>query len=142
MSKVRVTGTVHCFLKVQSYLKSWSDNFVYIFFMGTSWIVLLIKNIKTRASREMTSRKNIQFFYFNGVNVGMWRARYLPSLIALFSTAMHILDRNKRVCNRTGVVIPYSYIINLNYLFWTPPQAAWLDYLGIKILPYHFAQPP
>ena len=38
-------------------------------FMGTSWVALSIKNIKTRASREMTSRKNIQIFDFNGVNV-------------------------------------------------------------------------
>ena len=33
--------------------------------MGTSWVALSIKNIKTRASREMTSRKNIKMFYFN-----------------------------------------------------------------------------
>ena len=36
--------------------------------MGTSWVALSIKNIKTRASREMTSRKNIKIFDFNGVN--------------------------------------------------------------------------
>ena len=51
-----------------------------MFFMGTS-----INNIKTRASREMTSQTNIKIFYFNGVNVAKhWHlARYLPSLIAL-----------------------------------------------------------
>ena len=39
--------------------------------MGTSWVALSIKNIKTRASREMTShtKKKINFFDFNGVNV-------------------------------------------------------------------------
>ena len=43
-------------------------SFKYLF-MGTSWVVLSIKNIKTRGSRQMTSRKNIKIFYFNGVNV-------------------------------------------------------------------------
>ena len=37
--------------------------------MGTSWVALAITNIKTRASREMTSRKNIQIFDFNGGDV-------------------------------------------------------------------------
>ena len=57
--------------------------------MGTSWVALSIKNIKTRASREMTSRKNIKIFYFNGGKrcqaLECGRARYLPSLIALFA---------------------------------------------------------
>ena len=35
--------------------------------MGTSWVAVSINNITTRASREMTSRKNM--FDFNGVNV-------------------------------------------------------------------------
>ena len=40
------------------------------FFMGTSWVALSIKKIKTPASREMTSRKlSKQIFDFNGVNV-------------------------------------------------------------------------
>ena len=52
-----------------AYLKNWTDNFFQIFFMGTSWVAVSINNIKTRASREMTSRKNIKIFYFNGVNV-------------------------------------------------------------------------
>ena len=52
-----------------AYLKTWTDNFFQIFFMGTSWVAIAINNIKTRASSEMTSRKNIKFFYFNGVNV-------------------------------------------------------------------------
>ena len=59
-----------------AYLKNWTDNFFQIFFMGTSWVVVSINNIKTRASSEMTSRKNIKIFDFNGVNLpstGMWR---------------------------------------------------------------------
>ena len=52
-----------------AYLKNWTDNFHQIFFMGTSWVAVSINNITTRASREMTSRKNIKIFHFNGVNV-------------------------------------------------------------------------
>ena len=37
--------------------------------METSWVAVSINNIKNRASREMTSWKNIKIFYFNGVNV-------------------------------------------------------------------------
>ena len=37
--------------------------------MGTSWVAVSINNITTRASREMTSRKNIKIFHFNGMNV-------------------------------------------------------------------------
>ena len=70
-----------------AYLKNWTDNLFQMFFMGTSWVAVSINNIKTRASREMTSRKNINFFDFNSMNVAkhwLGRARYLPSLIALF----------------------------------------------------------
>ena len=49
-----------------AYLKNWNDNFFQIFFMGTSWVAISINNITTRASREMTSRKNIKIFDFNG----------------------------------------------------------------------------
>ena len=52
-----------------AYLKNWTDNFFQIFFMGTSWVAVSINNITTRASREMTSQKNITIFYFNGVNI-------------------------------------------------------------------------
>ena len=52
-----------------AYLTNWTDNFFQIFFMGTSWVAVSINNIKTRASSEMTSRKNIKIFDFNGVNV-------------------------------------------------------------------------
>ena len=37
--------------------------------MGTSWVAVSINNITTRASREMTSRKNINIFDLNRVNV-------------------------------------------------------------------------
>ena len=53
----------------KAYLKNWTDNFFQIVFMGTSWVAVSIKNIKTRASSEMTSRKNIKIFDFNGVNI-------------------------------------------------------------------------
>ena len=59
-----------------AYLKNWTDNFLQIFFMGTSWVAISINNIKTRASREMTSRTNIKIIDLNGMNVastGMWR---------------------------------------------------------------------
>ena len=51
-----------------AYLKNGTDNFFQIFFMGTSWVAVSTNNI-TRASSEMTSRKNIKIFDFNGVNV-------------------------------------------------------------------------
>ena len=51
-----------------------------IFFMGTSCVALSIKNIKTRASREMTSQQKCGE-RCQALECG--RARYLPSLIAL-----------------------------------------------------------
>ena len=36
MSKVKVTGTVHCFLKVQSYHKNWAIEKFQFFFIDTS----------------------------------------------------------------------------------------------------------
>ena len=55
-----------------AYLKNWTDNFFQIFFMGTSWVAVSINNIETRASSEMTSRKNIKMFDFYGVNVAKY----------------------------------------------------------------------
>ena len=52
-----------------AYLKNRTDNFFQIFVMGTSWVAVSINNITTRASREMTSRKNIKSFDFSGVNI-------------------------------------------------------------------------
>ena len=51
-----------------AYLKNWTDNLFQIFFRGTSWVAVSINNIKTWASREMTSRKK-KIVYFNGLNV-------------------------------------------------------------------------
>ena len=66
-----LTSFVTCatFNNSMAYLKNWTDNFFQIFFMGTSWVAVSINNIKTRASSEMTSRKNMKIFDFNGVNV-------------------------------------------------------------------------
>ena len=64
-SKVKVTGTVHCFLKVQSYHKNWAiENFQY-YFVDTSLYALSTETIKIRASREMTSQKISQYLTFN-----------------------------------------------------------------------------
>ena len=64
-SKVKVTGTVHCFLKVQSYHKNWAIEIFKYFFVDTSLYALSIETIKTRASREMTSQKIRQYLTFN-----------------------------------------------------------------------------
>ena len=61
----------------------WTIYFKY-FVMGTSWVALSIKNIKTRASREMTSRKISILMGWTLPSTGMWRARYWPFLIVLF----------------------------------------------------------
>ena len=62
MSKVKVTGTVHCFLKVQSSHKNLvSDRKFSIFFVDTSLYALSNEAIKTWASREMTSQKIRQY---------------------------------------------------------------------------------
>ena len=57
-----------------------TDYFFQIFVMGTSCVALSIKNIKTGASREMTSRKK---WGERCQALECGRARYLPSLIAL-----------------------------------------------------------
>ena len=64
-SKVKVTGTVHCFLKVQSYHKNWAIEFIFNFFVDTSLYALSTETIKTWASREMTSHKIRQYLTFN-----------------------------------------------------------------------------
>ena len=77
------------------YLKNWTDNFFRMFFMGTSWVAISINNIKTRANREMTSRKNIKIFYFNGVNVakqGMWRGEVFAISDCLVLKCNYSLD--------------------------------------------------
>ena len=59
-SKVKVTGAVHCFLKVVISQKL-SHRKMSFFFIDTSWDTLFDKIIKTRASREMTSQKIRQY---------------------------------------------------------------------------------
>ena len=56
-SMVKVTGTVHCFLKVQSYHKNWAIEKFQYFFVDTSLYALSNETIQTWASREMTSQK-------------------------------------------------------------------------------------
>ena len=52
-SKVKVTGRVHCFLKVQSYHKNWAiENFQYSF-INTSLYTLSTETIKTWASQKI-----------------------------------------------------------------------------------------
>ena len=63
--KVKVTGTVHCFLKVQSYHKNWAIENVQYDFVYTYLHALSNETIKTGASREMTSQKIRQYLTFN-----------------------------------------------------------------------------
>ena len=106
-----------------AYLKNWTDNFFQIFVMGTSWVAVSINNITTRASKEMTSRKNIKIFDFNGVNVAKhWHVagEYLPSLIALlfFGCKFEYKGANVYICVliiakiniMTGLTTSYSGI--------------------------------
>ena len=61
-SKVKVTGTVHRFLKVQSYHKNWdTENFQY-FFCRQLFVCPIKWNNKTRARREMTSQKYVNIW--------------------------------------------------------------------------------
>ena len=64
-SKVKVTGTVHCFLKVQSYHKNCAIEHFQYFIVDTSLYALSNETIKTGASREMTSQKIRQYLTFN-----------------------------------------------------------------------------
>ena len=53
-SKVKVAGTIACFLKVKSYHKT--EN-IFIFCVDTSLYALSNETIKTGANRGMTSQK-------------------------------------------------------------------------------------
>ena len=83
-------------LTIQWAYISKTDNFVQIFFMGTSWVALSIKNSKTQASREMTRRKQYQFVFivmggiFSCQALECGRARYFPSLVALFAYCIEL----------------------------------------------------
>ena len=84
-----------------AYLKNWTDNFFQIFFMGTSWVAVS----KTRASSEMTSRKNIKIFDFDGVNVAKhWHVAgrgichlWLPCLILFHPTGQFFFGTNQPI---------------------------------------------
>ena len=65
-----------------AYLKNWTDNLFQMFFMGTSWVAVSINNIKN--SNEQ--RNDVTQKYHS--STGMGQARYLPSLIALFSDGL------------------------------------------------------
>ena len=98
-----------------AYLKTWTDNFFQIFFMGTSWVAISINNIKTRASSEMTSRKNIKIFDFNGVNVAKhW---HVAGEVFASNCIVIIASRGLMAIYRyiylTIQIFKYIYIINL-----------------------------
>ena len=89
-----------------AYLKNWTDNFFQVFFMGTSWVAVSINNIKTRASSEMTSRKNIKNFDFNGVNV----AKHWHVLIGeVFAISDCLVSICIMVCLNSGYVFTTPY---------------------------------
>ena len=107
-----------------AYLKNWTDNFFQIFFMRTSWVAVSINNITTRASREMMSRKNIEIFDLMGwtlPSTGMWRTRYLPSLIALLEmpwfsfSSVYSSNTTYLVSNEFGDILMSSHIICLKH---------------------------
>ena len=89
-----------------AYLKNWTDNFFQIFFMGTSWVAVSINNITTRASREMTSRKNIKIFDFNGVNVAKhWYVAgevfaISDCLVAIAFAIINVTLRGNNLCDK------------------------------------------
>ena len=103
--------------------------------MGTSCVALSIKNIKTRASREMTSRKK----WGGGGRcqaLECGRARYLPSLIALFVLLRAVLNLIlHHLCNSCNIIfIPrgdsftcvfYFYFISFVYqCYCNPPHGS------------------
>ena len=89
--------------------------------MGTSWVAVSINNIKTRASSEMTSRKNIKIFDFNGVNLpstGMWRGEVfaisdcLVIIVAVTGADNNTICLLKRFINQHSVW-PVAYYSQL-----------------------------
>ena len=59
MSRVKATGTVYYFLKVQSYHNNWDIEKFQFIFIDTSLDPLFDDTIKSGASREMTSQKYV-----------------------------------------------------------------------------------
>ena len=83
-SKVKVTRTVHWFLKVQSYHKNWATENFQSFLVDTSLYALWNETIKTRASREMTSQKIRQYLTLTCKTP-------IPKLLSLIISSKQIL---------------------------------------------------
>ena len=117
-----------------AYLKNWTDNFFQILFMGTSWVAVSINNITTRASREMTSRKNIKIFDFNMVNV----AKHWHVAGEVFA----ISDCLVKKCTCT-IVIEHSFrSITHNFIIFTPLWNNRCGHLGSHFtILYHRTSP-
>ena len=84
--------------------------------MGTSWVAVSINNIITRASREMTSRKNINIFDFNGMNVAKhWHVA--GEVFAISDCLVTRLDELRQILTRfdflevTGVILSIFKLI-------------------------------
>ena len=76
--------------------------------MGTSWVALSIKNIKTRASREMTSRKNIKIFDFNGSTLPsttMWRGEVFDISDCIVKELIYVARFSNIINKRVLVLI-------------------------------------
>ena len=88
-------GTVHCFLKVQSYHKNWIvENFQFLF-VDTCLYALSNKIIKSRASRKMTSQKIRQYLTFN-----------IPNSYAKVTISHKIVNKNLNNLKNMAVIQP------------------------------------
>ena len=90
--------------------------------METSWVALSIKNIRTRASREMTSRKTSKFCILMGwtlPSTGMWRGEvfaisdclvlfvYVHACICVRHTVMpRVREKDQKVLPGISVTAP------------------------------------
>ena len=93
-----------------------TDYFFQIFVMGTSCVALSIKNIKTRASREMTSQ---QKWGERCQALECVRARYLPSLIALLYFVFSFVTGKSRQTARNGYTFPPNLYKSIIYIIHT-----------------------
>ena len=103
MSMVKVTETVHCFLKVQSYHKNRALEKFQFFFIDTSQDTLFDETIKTRASREMTSQKIRQYLTLTCKTP-------IPKLLFLIKSSTKIL----KIWYSCSLILLILYIIVLN----------------------------
>ena len=110
--------------------------------MGTSCVALSIKNIKTRASREMTSQ---QKWGERCQALECGRARYLPSLIALlhylllYYLYMVPQEDSHYMYMATWVPAPTQscFLVNLNcYLYYYTCTHNWLRNKHLSIYQY------